>query len=72
MNFENKKIAWKAIQKRGDELIYLLPELPNHPKGRNPYAHICSLIKKKFGHSYKDLNDEKLLELLNFIERISK
>ena len=72
MNIENKKIVWKSIQKRGDELIHLLPEHPYHLKGRNPYAHICSLIKKKFGHSYKDLKDEKFLELINFIERISK
>ena len=26
--------------------------------GRNPYAHICTLIKSHFGCSYKDVEDE--------------
>ena len=28
--------------------------------GRNPYAHICSLIKDKFNCSYKDVPDDSV------------
>ena len=48
----------------------LLPH-PMHPKGRNPYAHICGIIKNKFGCSYKDIEDEKIDELKEFIENIN-
>ena len=36
---------------------------PNHPNGRNPYAHICLLINQKFSCSYKDISDEKVEQL---------
>ena len=48
MNDNNKKIAWNKITSLGDFLKNKLPESTYHPKGRNPYAHICSEIKKKF------------------------
>ena len=53
MNNKNKKEIWSIIQSHGDSLINKLSPLPNHPRGRNPYAHICSLIKFHFGCSYK-------------------
>ena len=46
MNSENAKIVWKYIQKAGDDLQGKLPSHPNHPKGRNPYAHVALEIKK--------------------------
>ena len=45
MNDKNKKEIWKLIQSHGDSLINKLASHQNHPKGRNPYAHICTLIK---------------------------
>tara|TARA_Y100000591_G_scaffold235667_1_gene206383 strand:+ start:5336 stop:5620 length:285 start_codon:yes stop_codon:yes gene_type:complete len=72
MNEDNKKIAWKHITKTGDELKGKLPESPNHPKGRNPYAHILVLIKTKFGCSYKDIPDEKLPILIKFIDFVKE
>ena len=36
-----------------------LPDHPNHPKGRNPYAHVAICVKSKFNASYKDIPDEK-------------
>ena len=46
-----------------------LPDHPNHPKGRNPYAHVASCIKSRFNKSYKDIDDEKIDEVIEYIER---
>ena len=55
------------IQEAGDYLKGQLPEHPNHPKGRNPYAHVALCIKNKFSNSYKDIEDEKFDEVVSFI-----
>tara|TARA_B100000965_G_scaffold343797_1_gene313697 strand:+ start:901 stop:1119 length:219 start_codon:yes stop_codon:yes gene_type:complete len=70
MNLVNRKILWSQIQKRGDLLKDKLIPDPRHPKGRNPYAHICSLIKKNFGYSYKDVPDTYFREVYEFIKNI--
>ena len=72
MNLENKKKVWSIIQRKGDQLIGGLKPHPFHPKGRNPYAHICSCIKNKFSCSYKDIPDSKIKELSHFIENINE
>ena len=41
MNDGNASKLWKIIQEAGDYLQDQLPEHPNHPKGRNPYAHVA-------------------------------
>ena len=41
MNKENASKLWKIIQEAGDYLVGQLPDHPNHPKGRNPYAHVA-------------------------------
>ena len=68
MNKENTSKLWKIIQETGDLLKNNLPEHPNHPKGRNSYAHIAICIKNKFNASYKDIDDEKFDEVLRYIE----
>ena len=45
MNKENASKLWKIIQEAGDYLQGQLPDHPNHPKGRNPYAHVAICIK---------------------------
>ena len=70
MNVNNAKIIWKEIQKTGDFLKGKLPDHPNHPKGRNPYAHVALEIKNHFGMTYKDIPDEKINEVINYLERI--
>ena len=72
MNEENKKILWSEILKAGDFLKNKLPNHPNHPKGRNPYAHVALEIKNKFQKSYKDLSDDKINDVRNYIEFIKK
>jgi len=51
------------IQEAGDYLKGQLPDHPNHPKGRNPYAHVALCIKNKFSNSYKDIEDENINEV---------
>ena len=68
MNKINSKKIWKIIQEAGDYLAGQLPDHPNHPNGRNPYAHVALCVKKKYELSYKDIPDEKYDEVLNYIE----
>ena len=68
MNKENASKLWKIMQEAGDHLKDQLPDHPNHPKGRNPYAHVAICVKNKFQESYKDISDDKLDEVVNFIE----
>ncbi len=72
MNKVNAAKLWKIIQEAGDYLQDKLPNHPNHPKGRNSYAHIAICIKDKFKASYKDIHDEKFDEVLNYIEFLKK
>ena len=69
MNKENASKLWKMIQEAGD---YLGDQLPNHPKGRNPYAHVAICVKEKFENSYKDIPDEKFTEVVDYIEHLKK
>ena len=68
MNKENSTKIWKIIQEAGDFLSGQLPNHPNHPKGRNPYAHVALCIKEKFNVSYKDIPDEKYNDVLEYIK----
>ena len=67
MTPEKAQKLWKIIQEAGDYLQGQLPDHPNHPKGRNPYAHIALCIKEKFNSSYKDIPNEKYSEVINYI-----
>ena len=60
------------IQEAGDYLRGQLPDHPNHPKGRNSYAHVALCIKNKFNTSYKDIDDSKYNEVLKFIDYLKK
>ena len=72
MHEENAKKIWQLILETGDSLKGVLPDHPNHPKGRNPYAHISLEIKNKYGCSYKDIPDDQLHELIKFIDYLQK
>ena len=69
MSDVNKKFLWKLIQLTGDSLIN---KLTNHPKGRNPYAHVALKVKNKFGKSYKYLPDEKVNEVINYLNMLKQ
>ncbi len=72
MHKENSTKLWKIIVAAGDFLKDKLPVHSNHPKGRNPYAHVASCIKAKFNKSYKDIDDEKIDEVIEYIEYLKK
>ena len=72
MNKENASKLWKIIQEAGDYLDGQLPDHTNHPKGRNPYAHVAICVKNKFKLSYNDIKDEKFDEVVSYIEYLKK
>ena len=69
---ENSIKLWKIIQEAGDYLQGKLPDHPNHPEGRNPYAHVAICIKNKFNSSYKEISDEKFEEVKEYVEYLKK
>jgi|TARA_R110000765_G_scaffold339131_1_gene429316 hypothetical protein len=68
LNEFNSKRVWNAIRNGGDYLTGKLPPSSRHPKGRNPYAHIAKCIKSKYKCSYKEILDEKVDEVMDFID----
>ena len=72
MNEEKARQLWKMIQEAGDYLQGQLPDHPNHPKGRNPYAHVAICVRSKFEKSYKDIPDEKFTEVVEYIEHLKR
>ena len=68
MNEENSKRIWNYMQEAGDKLVGKLPPSWLHPKGRNRYAHVAICVKGHFGQSYKHIPDEKLQEVLDYID----
>ena len=72
MNKEKTSKILKIIHEAGDYLVEQLPDHQNHPKGRNPYAHVAICVKNYFSVSYKDIPDEKFNEVLKYIEFLKK
>ena len=72
LNKENTIKLWKIILEAGDYLQGQLPDHPNHPKGRNPYAHVSICVKNKFNASYKDIPNEQYNEVITYIEFLKK
>ena len=70
LNKENASKLWKIIQQTGDFLKDKLPDHPNHPKGRNPYAHVALEVKNNFGMTYKDIPDEKYKDVIKYLENL--
>lgn len=70
LNRENSRIIWTHIQDAGDKLIGKLPPSRYHPKGRNPYAHVAICVKERFGQSYKEIPDERIQEVMDFIDHL--
>ena len=64
MNKENASKLWKMIQEAGDYLDGQLPDHPNHPKGRNPYAHVAICVKNKFWSGMSPEKSQKLWKII--------
>ena len=67
MNKENASKLWKLIQETGEFLKGKLPDHPNHPNGRNPYAHVALEVKNHFKMSYKEVSDDRFEEVKNYV-----
>ena len=68
MNEDNRRKLWILIQEAGLYLQNKLPDHPNHPRGRNAYAHVALCVKNKFGLSYKDISDEDYQKVVDYID----
>ena len=68
MNKDNRHKLWVLIKEAGDYLVGQLPDHPNHPKGRNPYAHVALEVKTYFQMTYKDIPDEQFNDVVNYLE----
>ena len=68
MNENNRRKLWILIQEAGLYLQNKLPDHPNHPRGRNAYAHVALCVKNKFGLSYKDISDEDYQKVVDYID----
>ena len=68
LNKENASKIWRLIQHTGDELLGKLSYHPNHPKGRNPYAHVALEVKNHFQMTYKDIPDEKFSDVVDYLK----
>ena len=68
MTPDNAKKVWNYIQAAGAKLVGKLPPSFRHPKGRNPYAHIAICVKGKFNQSYKEIPDEQIEEVFDYID----
>ena len=72
MHKENAIKVWKLIQETGDELFGKLPYHLNHPKGRNPYAHVALEVKNHFRMTYKDIPNERFDAVVKYLELLKK
>ena len=68
MNKFEREVLWKKILVKGDSLRGKLPPHRSHTV-RNPYAHVCSEIKKN-KKSYKDISSKYYRDVAEFIKRI--
>jgi hypothetical protein len=67
MNDKNKKMVREAIDEAAIHLGGKLPASPRHPDGRNPHAHVASVLKSLLGHSYTECEDNVTPTILDII-----
>ena len=72
MTEENRRKLWTLIKEAGDYLGEKLPDHPNHPNGRNAYAHVAICVKSKFNASYKNIPDEKYDDVIEYIKYLKE
>ena len=70
MNEENRQMVWARMQEAANELRGKLLPSRRHPRGRNPNAHIAKCIKNKWRKSYRDIPDEKVKAVMDYIDSV--
>ena len=70
MDEENRELVWAQMKWAADELRGKLLPSWRHPKGRNPNAHVAKCIKNKLRKRYRDIPDEKVGEVLEYIDAL--
>lgn len=70
MSPDLRKQVWAEMQATGDRLRGVLRLDSRHPLGRNPHAHVAGCVRERFGCSYKDLPDEKVEEVREYLKEL--
>ena len=70
MDEENRQMVWARMQEAANELRGKLLPSRRHPRGRNPNAHIAKCIKNRFRKSYRDIPDEKVEAVMDYIDSV--
>ena len=70
MNEENRQMVWARMQEAANELRGKLLPSRRHPRGRNPNAHIAKCIKNRFRNSYRNIPDEKVEVVMDYIDSV--
>ena len=60
------------MHEAGDYLQAKIPDSTSHPKSRNSYVHLALCVKKKFGLSYRDLNDNDFKKAVEYVDFLKK
>jgi hypothetical protein len=68
MNKYNRDIIKRAVNEAALKLDGVLPELPSHPHGRIPKAHLYQVMTDIFGKSLEDVRDVRLGDCLEIIQ----
>ena len=70
MTPENAERLLGYMRNAGRDLEGRLPDSIDHPGGRNPYAHVALCVKRRFGASYKDIDDSLLESVMEYIDQL--
>lgn len=66
MNAENRRRVQAAVKDAGEALDGKLPSMTGLTR-RNPWAHVWERIMDRFGCSYRDVDDDRVEEVLELI-----
>lgn len=68
MDNYHRDIIHIHVKQAAKKIDGLLPAHPSHPEGRNPMAHIYSVIQEMMGCPAKECSVDRIDDILNIIQ----
>lgn len=68
MDNYHRNIVHTHVRQAAKKIEGLLPDHPAHPEGRNPMAHIYSVIQAVMGYPAKECSNDRVEDILNIIQ----
>ena len=65
---EARSLFLEYVRAKAEELQPKLPPHPFHPKGRNAYAHLFLMLKKRMGRPYAQCSDSELPKMIELVD----